>query len=143
MYFYCPNIRSKLCYGARAYFQSLSDTTKLKLEQAQMSATKIIFLDVPYTTVGYGTSRKITRLAMLELCPLTLSDFILNHSESYFRMIATDNTHPHYGRITFNTSRRSSRSNTVFRPLKTKTKLSSNSFFTFFMNSINQRDHHF
>ena len=133
MYFYCPNIRSKLCYGARAYFQSLSDTTKLKLEQAQMSATKIIFLDVPYPI----------RLAMSELCPLTLSDFILNHSESYFRMIATDNTHPHYGRITFNTSRRSSRSNTVFRPLKTKTKLSSNSFFTFFMNSINQRDHHF
>ena len=133
MYFYCPNIRSKLCYGARAYFQSLSDTTKLKLEQAQMSATKIIFLDVPYPTC----------LAMLELCPLTLSDFILNHSESYFRMIATDNTHPHYGRITFNTSRRSSRSNTIFRPLKTKTKLSSNRFFTFYMNSINQRDHHF
>ena len=129
--FYCSNIRSALCYGASAYFQFLSDTTKLKLEQVQMSATKIIFPDVPYPT----------RLAMLELCPL--SDFILNQSESHFRKIATDNTHPLYKRITFNTSRRSSRCHTVFRPLKARTEKHSNSFFTFYMNYFNQRDHHF
>ena len=129
--FYCSNIRSALCYGASAYFQFLSDTTKLKLEQVQMSATKIIFPDVPYPT----------RLAMLELCPL--SDFILNQSESHFRKIATDNTHPLYKRITFNTSRRSSRCHTVFRPLKARTEKRSNSFFTFYMNYFNQRDHHF
>ena len=48
--------------------QFLSDKSKYKLEQVQMSATKIIFSDVPYHS----------RLAMLELCPL--SDFILNQS---------------------------------------------------------------
>ena len=93
--------------------------TKLKLEQVQMSATKIIFPDVPYAN----------RLAMLVLCPL--SDFIFNQSESHFRMLATDNTHPLYKHITFNTSRRSSRCHTVFRPLKGRTVKQSNSFSPF------------
>ena len=60
-----------------------------------------------------------TRLVMLELCPL-VSDFILNQSESHFRKIASDNTHPLYKRITFNTSRRSSRCHTVLGHWKPK-----------------------
>ena len=63
-------------------FQLWSDTTKLTVDQVQMSATKIIFIYVLYST----------RLAMMELCPL--SCFILNRSESHFTKIATDNTHP-------------------------------------------------
>ena len=98
---YCSNIRSAFCYCANADFQIVSDTTKLILQQVQMSATKIIFPDMQYPT----------RLAMMKLCPL--SNSILKQSEAHFRNIATDNTHPLYKHITFPTPRRSSRFHTV------------------------------
>ena len=117
--FYCANIRSVLCYGAPAFYQFLSDTTKLKLEHVQDAATRIIFPHAQYCD----------RLDMLDM--ISLDDFIIRQSTMHFSKVANSCAHPLHDRIIFNNSRRSSRCHTVFRPKKARTEKMNNSFFYF------------
>ena len=122
--FYITNVRSIISYGAPAWHSLLSKGNRLALEGIQRSATRIITPDLEYDQ----------RVLFLSL-PM-LNDFLNDLSAKHFIKITSNDKHPLFSRIHFNTSRVSSRAkkkSSRYRPETPHTATRSNSFFQFYM----------
>ena len=125
--FFVTNVRSILSYASPAWFSLLSQTDRDRLERVQRSATRTILSHLEYEA----------RLAFLELP--NLCDFIHTLGERHFNKIVNDPDHPLFSRLSFNTSRISSRNSTIFRPAVSRTKMCDTSFLPHFMSGANKK----
>jgi hypothetical protein len=120
--FYLSNIRTLLTYASCAWFLLCSKQNQQLLEQVQKHATRIILPAVE------GYQERLQTLGMV-----TVEDFTMTTSQSYFSSVMANPDHPLHGRLSFNTGRTSSWRPKTFRPPRCRTEKRKNSFFIYFM----------